>query len=1366
MTETVPPQALNPEANKQPEITDAERVHAAIEAIENGQATDEQKALVAGFEAGAQAHAEMTSEKTAVKTPEERVISGDLLDAVNTRIDINQAAIDADKGWGIDTSKQQEELQADKDMKAYLEQRPAAPSDKSEEKIGPSLPPQPQPVEVEQQLDQATVSESLAQLEELPAADQSQPTFEQPNEVKPSSKSVEQAEKTEQPSNPEQWENQYKDLSMEELLSEWAEAEDYGDKTKAMDIQDVIQDKLINVSSITEEHKLNLIDTAHNEMMKRRKNAEKPEDSSEAKSSETEISPEGELSFTAARSTDILKEIDRLAKELNDRDRNAWKDRKGLGKIIGLVGSILKHNTVVDLEMQRRIGGRIYEALSEKAKAEGREISVEDLDEFIRSEGLSPITGTERAMLEGVAEGLFGPEDMLGRKISGEGQNESPEVVELRAGIKQRVLDFVSAYATEGLTDEQRQKLLDGYNSDLANYTNEFMSGNELFSQETITMYADNARELLTRSIAISRHEDGMAELDRQLEAMRIDIGEIQTGAHNNADVEYLRRTVELQRARNIASVLGKSTFVASTWVAAATLSSGLATWATQNASSKGVTIAGTAVGAALGGPFGAAIGLAATTGMAAAWSRHMARRTQSRNEDLRAVNQAYGIEPGTPEGGASPEHLESFVGATELLKEFMILPEGIDPATATDRDLVLRTDLSNDEQQALASALAHIQARLDTEAAYNINASEVASEQQSRDRGLVGAFRSVFRSQSAPSGRGFSLFNSTDRASYVSERNDLLRAVTKVADGFSESYSDSEITINVTGGDGEEETRSIKLSEYLASELVSEQQTASHDLDSLQDDTRRRINQAGRRGAIIGGGAALAFGVGTAAVRELTSQGTAQTIFDAFGGRKDPEIVSVLASKATFKQSGANSLLVEGPGKSGGKIVGDQITVTTPKGETLTANLRPNGTLSSEDIKRFADAGAAVNIDKTARSVVDTSDYIRQIGGKKSTGTDLWLANDTSRYDGTELSVYRNVKPNGDIIWTHGQGVARQGGVSVDVLEAAKQGRLSLRLTDGNSEIRIPYEVSPDGSMKLKIPNDSPIRNLFTKSGAYKGDLLQTVVEDPRQGTMSVNAMPGLHKGAISVAGGSDIEVIFPEQTIVTPGSPAPIGSTLVGAVPTMAEYQGFGQRIEEESEESEEDEEPTPDEPTNESPIEEIIEQTPERPEAVQAEPLPADEIVRRLQSPEVEGARISINGQTSEISSVEDNGNLILISTSNGQESSISANELESDINQGVVRIDRFLGSNNAESIVNDLQDAEIFYDRELGSYVRIYRSGNNFRYVELDEDGSEQLREPDSNPRSYLRSSLIWRISNGIIVPVQKRGVQQLPDQLAA
>jgi len=142
------------------------------------------------------------------RSVEDRTVSGDLLDATNTKIANTQADIDLNRGWGGDVSKQEEQLQGDKDFKEYLEREKSQP--------------------------------------------------------------IEQTEP---------YENPDRNLKMDQLLDKWAEAEDAGDRTKSMDIQDVIQDKLIRVSGVTDDHKMSLIDTAHREMMKRRKNLEEVEGS-------------------------------------------------------------------------------------------------------------------------------------------------------------------------------------------------------------------------------------------------------------------------------------------------------------------------------------------------------------------------------------------------------------------------------------------------------------------------------------------------------------------------------------------------------------------------------------------------------------------------------------------------------------------------------------------------------------------------------------------------------------------------------------------------------------------------------------------------------------------------------------------------------------------------------------------------------------------------------------------------------------------------------------------------------------------------------------------------------------------------------
>lgn len=208
---------------------DPSPTEAKLENPSNTTAIKQKSESVAASDTASDSQQENLTNGTVPRSVNDRTVSNDLLQATERRIDNTQAEIDLNKGWGEDVSKQETQLQGDKDFKDYLEGRDFKD-------------------------DQDNVHDAE--------------TGRFKREEDANSKPEEQTEP---------YENPYRNLSMDELLNGWAEAEDAGDRTKSMDIQDVIQDKLVAVSGVTDEHKMNLIDTAYNEMLKRRKNQESEE---------------------------------------------------------------------------------------------------------------------------------------------------------------------------------------------------------------------------------------------------------------------------------------------------------------------------------------------------------------------------------------------------------------------------------------------------------------------------------------------------------------------------------------------------------------------------------------------------------------------------------------------------------------------------------------------------------------------------------------------------------------------------------------------------------------------------------------------------------------------------------------------------------------------------------------------------------------------------------------------------------------------------------------------------------------------------------------------------------------------------------
>ena len=1415
------PQAANPENLQSLDEQKAQKIEQIASKPEE-QRTLEETAILDAFKQGAQAAVETfnvqttapettSTDSTVAKAPEsnqnenssspaqeqtepalpetrsvdQRTISKDLLQATERRIENTQAEIDLNKGWGEDVSKKEEQLQGDKDFKEYLEGR-----DFKDE--------------------QGNVHDAE--------------TGRFKREEDANSKPEEQTEP---------YENPYRNLNMDQLLDEWAEAEDAGDRTKSMDIQDVIQDKLINVSGVTEDHKMNLIDTAYNQMMKRRKNQEPGEQAptataetnpTEAPSQEqaptataetnpTEAVDEIEastLEFVAAKSTDLAKEIDRLAGILSDRDRDAYKDKKGLSKVLSLVWRKgFKHSTWFEPETKRRIASNLLEQLGKDADLSA--LTAEDIDKLYTKNGLEPPKRQEQEMLASVADGVFGPNGALGRKISGEGQSDTPELSQFRGGLKGLVLEYVANHSTNGLTDEQREALTKDYQAKLSELVSEFMKSNPNFSQESIAQIANNGAELLSRALATSRHEEGMDRLSSQLDTMRIDLGEIQTGSYNNVDTRYLEQTIALQRKRNTARIVGKSAILAGSWAAAtvvaSTLSRGAAEALASSTATKAATL-GTAF--AIGGPIAA---LATTIGMAYVVGKVRGEKSQGRDEDLRGVESAYGTKSAEGLEGAS-DHLETYESASSSLMPFMKLRDGVDPDSATARDYILRDDLSDEELVEYTKNLARITAKLDIEARYNEESADLAEVQNARNRGFVGGLRNAFRGKSNPNARAYAVFSAASREDYLPQRQELLRLVSAGTTGIDEHYPGAELT------QGE---NSMSIEDFMGAVYTQQRVTTETEISQLQKESETRIKEAGKKAGKTAAIVAGTLAVGGAAVAELATSGRSRTIFDIFGSRpRSSEALTAMSGTHIVK--GSSEIITDtNYGSSGANIKDGILSVTNPQGQVVKVPVLPDGSLSPDSISKLAGAGVEASQTVGATKSVGMADFMAQNGGKRPSRIDMWLNNDTSRkYDGTELTTRRFKNPDGSLRWSQDFGIAHRGSTSIDLAQAGSQGRVSIEFISGDTAVRYPL-VAQNGRLEVIFSPDDPMRDaLFTKGGNFKGDMVHTLVEDGSGRVMSVASIPGLGQESVQTASRSIIELSYAAPTPIAPST----GYTLNGVVPTPLRRQFEKPEDNEEASESESSETPNKTEqPTTESPTsqtndenikiirpedqtgeieepattsppilaaqpttttqtqqntptpqtpepaqtsagesQEAAPATPEAPGSVQVEPLSPQDITDRLQEPDKVGTHLTINDERMEIKSA-DQGNIIMTIVDGpraGQDISISSLDMANSINSGSVMIEDFLGANNAEEIANDFQDGEVLYDKELGGYVKIQKNGDSYTYTELDENGAEI---PSQKSRSYLRQALIFRLSHGLLRPLQSRGVKTLDKQTA-
>jgi hypothetical protein len=716
-----------------------------------------------------------------------------------------------------------------------------------------------------------------------------------------------------------------------------------------------------------------------------------------------------------------------------------------------------------------------------------------------------------------------------------------------------------------------------------------------------------------------------------------------------------------------------------------------------------------------------------------------------------------------------------------------MVLNEGIDSEAATDRDYTLRTDLSQEEIIGLAGVLSRITAKLDAEAEYNKGSLEISQSESDKSRTKIGRIRSAFSSQSNPDGRALALFSASNRENYLSEQTSLFRLLSTASSGLESSYGNTEISIETASPEGQNSMQKISLKDYLEGAYAANTTEANLAIETLQDEAGSRIKQAGKRGAITGAIAAGVIGLGIAGTQELVSGGKTATIFDVLGARPTPETISAAALSGTHKISGNNELIVQhNYGKSGATIKDNLIEIIDPSGKKIEVPISSNGTVSRESMAKLVEQGVTLSQEPGSIRAVNMTDFMRNHGAKKTPQINEWLGNNTRRYDGTELAQHR-FNSNGDLTWSQDFGTARNGQTVIDMAQAGKNGQVSMLFISGKTAIEVPL-VMKDGKLLTEFTKGSVLReSLFTKGGAFRGDMVQTIVRDQSGKVASVAVSQGLGETSTTITSNNLFDVMFERPVEQAAES---IGYTLVAPVPTRVSSQFENnespetpaneefQPQEETKKETSSDKEPVAEEnPTapeetvknpSEENIQKIIEQAPDRTDKVDVAPLSPELIVERLEEEDKKGTHLTVNNEHLELNGTE-NGKLkftVIEGEKTGQNIEMEPAQLEDSVRNGLVLIDGFLGANNAEALYDDFQSDEIVYDSQIGSYVRVEKVGDNFRYIELDENGKDKVREEFSNPRVYMKNNFIYRLQHGSLIPVQKRGVKTLGSEKKA
>ncbi len=842
--------------------------------------------------------------------------------------------------------------------------------------------------------------------------------------------------------------------------------------------------------------------------------------------------------FTAAVGKNSLAELVHTAMEIADKDQR--ERASGIRGILQKVAGAIKYSSLFKQETQRKRSEELmFKALNKMEETGKNSLTLEQWRDVLSNEGITFTSDQETAFLTSISEHLF--TDSEGFALHGKGGEDEPqEITALRSNLKRTVLDFVVAEGAEGLSDEERANLFKQYTNDISTHVNSFMNFNPSFKKEDIEVYADNAKQLLERSLATYRHDDGKDRLDALLNGMRIDVGQRQLGAYNNLNTEHVERTLALAKTHRVGTAIGKASFVVSTWVSAGALSSGLATWSAQTVSSRGVKITGLTVGS-LAGPAGAVAGLAAGTGLAAAWGRMLGRRRASENADLAATSVAYAGDRELNKGlDKLAPHALYLQSANDALSQFTVLKPGVAADKAELSDYILRTDLTADELKKAVETVATIQARLDVEVEYNSKSQTIAEQERNRSK-----LAKILETQSDPDARALNLFVAENSNTYLTERNKMIWGLRTVGQGLVNNYGQNQIEI--LGAQGADD---VTVEKYLAANLTEQKQATVEELESYQDRVQAEIKKAGRKGAAISGLAFLGIGGIFAGANELITNGKADALLNIFSNQKTggENLIAPLPG-SSVKGTNTEIFSTQNFGKSGVEIKGNEAVFTNYKGEQISAALDSNGQLSAADISNLKSKGIEVNqvVNYGARGTIETNQALMQMGGKKLNISD-WLDNGTNAPNGTELGANINKLPDGTIELTQSGGVASSEGMSIDIINAAKSGKVFARVMSGDTAITIPGTVQGDTVVATIKPGDAAY-SLFSS-----GEHPKVLTDNWGWSYGDANSGDGISISTVIGEGNENISTVIPPSTkinienIIVPetGPAAHEGSTI----------------------------------------------------------------------------------------------------------------------------------------------------------------------------------------------------------------------------
>lgn len=378
-------------------------------------------------------------------------------------------------------------------------------------------------------------------------------------------------------------------------------------------------------------------------------------------------------------------------------------------------------------------------------------------------------------------------------------------------------------------------------------------------------------------------------------------------------------------------------------------------------------------------------------------------------------------------------------------------------------------------------------------------------------------------------SGKGVNLLSTREGQSKHEAKNQLVSIMMLAEQGITGNYSSRTLQV------GEQDLSFGQLRSALATQKSTEIADMMTKINTeVEQDTKTQGRIAMVVAPVVGMAAGFALGKavqwGVSEIAERinpNANNLSQVITTVFSGKR----TTVNAPQGTLASTSGGTMSVRLPdGTSFNGLALDSKGGLTPQSLDI---LRDAG-LDAQSVSTTLSTGKSVKI--------PVSDFIGQNGSKVKLTN--WLDMGTPRpvFDGQELGQTYSVRPDGAIVVQQGAGVTFGGGETYSTVAEARGGSLALLFRDGGKAIVRPMRLSPDGVPTRVIQPDSPLYSMFKVSGdsvTPKSEFLHVGVMHGEHKFSSVSTVLGLGKG--SVDGVEHITREVSEITLRNPATEAP---------------------------------------------------------------------------------------------------------------------------------------------------------------------------------------------------------------------------------